>query len=332
MKISYDFSNIVGVRGAYANFNEPPVIDIGTQTISFWAYSEKKQPNVAVKMQIEDANGKEHLVVVKDEIDFDDWQKLSFDVVDIELPAKLERIYTAQAGSKGKDTVIYIDDLTFTQDCSGDISKIVIPKNTRPQDIYERAEEEKENGFSFVFYKDIIDDGTLYSKIANTKLTEIANKVDVFFSKSGNIINANNIINMSTNNSYKLEDTILITLDNKNSTLTKDQWLWFVEQTDNVREDNVFIVLRNSLESAFNDKQEKEVFIDILTKLKDDGKNVVILYFGDETGYTMYNGFKQFSVNTEAFEDVKNKVDNDEYIKFVVNGDEITYQVLSIYE
>lgn len=332
LKLSYIFSNITTVRGAYANFSEPIVVSCGTKTISFWAYSEERQPDVSIKMQIEDVNGQEKLVVVKDKIDFSGWQKLSFDVSCIALPAKLERIYTAQAAGEGNEGCIYIDDLTLTQDCAGDISKIIIPQNTKPQDVCERPEEEKENGFSFVLYKEIVDDNTLYSKILNKKLAEIANKVDVFFSENGNILNLNNMINMSTNDIYKLENSLIITLDNKNLKLTNEQWLWFVEQTNNINVDNVFIILRTSLENSFKDAQEKQVFIDILTKLQSNEQNVTILYFGDETGYNMYNGVKQFSVNVETCKDIKEKVDNDKYIKFVVNGDEVTYQVLSLYE
>jgi len=332
LELSYVFSNITNVRGAYINFNEPPVIDVGTQYINFWAYSERKQPNVSIKMQILDANGEEQLVIVKDTIDFDEWEKLSFDCSSIVLPAKLERIYTAQGYGEGDDACIYIDDLTFTQNCSGDISKITIPKNTKPQDISDRVESEDENGFSFVFYKSITDDGTLYSRIANSKLSDIANNVDIFFTESGSIEGANNVLNMLTNQSYKLENSLLITLDNQNAALTTKQWVWFVEEISNRSEDNIFIVLRDSLENAFKDNQERQVFTDIITKLKAEDKNVIVLYFGDETGYNMYNGFKEFSINVKSFDNVKNKVDNDKYIKFIVNDDEITYQVLSIYE
>jgi len=220
----------------------------------------------------------------------------------------------------------------FTQNCWGDISKITIPKNTKPQDAYEREELEKENGFSVAFYKKINNDGTLYSKITNTKLVDIANKVDIFLTESGSIANMNNVLNISSNDSYELENSLLITLDNQNSSLTTKQWQWFVEQIENIRQDNIFIVLKTSLQDAIKDEQEKQIFIDILTKLKEDGKNITILYFGDDTGYSMYNGFKQFSVNVQKHNGVKEKVENDKYIKFIVNDDEITYQVLSIYE
>lgn len=332
LKLSYDFSTVTSVRGAYINFNEPITIAEGTQSINFWAYSEKKQPKVTIKMQIVDANEKEKLVLVKEGIDFDEWTELRFDLSEIALPAKIERIYTAQASEEGEKNCIYIDNLTLTQKASGDISKIRIPKNTKPYDVNEREEAEKENGFSFAFYNKIEDDGTLYSKISNSKLVDIANKVDIFITESGTIENVNNVLNMSTNNSYKLENSLLITLDNQNKALTTEQWQWFIKQTEYVKEDNVFILLRNSFENAISDIQEKQIFTDILTKLKDSNKNVIILYFGDDTEYSMYNGFKQFSVNSKKYNEIEDKVNNDKYIKFVVNDDEITYQVLSIYE
>ena len=52
LKLAYDFSTITNVRGAYANFNEPIIIEEGTKSINFWAYSEEKQPQVTIKMQI----------------------------------------------------------------------------------------------------------------------------------------------------------------------------------------------------------------------------------------------------------------------------------------
>ena len=324
LKLAYDFSTITNVRGAYANFNEPIIIEEGTKSINFWAYSEEKQPQVTIKMQIVDATGEEKLVLVKEGIDFTEWTELRFDLAEIALPAKLERIYTAQASGDGEENCIYIDNLTLTQKASGDISKITIPKNTKPYDMNEREENETQNGFSFAFYNKITDDGTLYSKIANS--------VDIFVTANGSIESANNVLNISTNDRYKLENSLLLTMDNQNQALTKEQWQWFVEQTENVREDNVFILLRDSFENAISDTQEKQIFADILTNLKNEGKNVIILYFGDTTGYSMYNGFKQFSVSNKQYNDAVQRVNNDEYIKFVVNDDEITYQVLSIYE
>ena len=74
-------------------------------------------------------------------------------------------------------------------------------------------------------------------------------------------------------------------------------------------------------------------YVAVLQKdIQEAGINVTIIYFGEETGYTMYNGLKQFTINNKSTEELSSNVDNDKYIRLVINDDEVTYQVLSIYE
>ncbi|MBQ7667923.1 MAG: phosphodiester glycosidase family protein [Clostridia bacterium] len=331
LKLSYDFTETTGARGAYIRFYEEPELDEDTNYIDFYVYSKKNQPDVAVKLQILDADDVERLVVVSDSIKAD-WQEMKYDLSDIKLPGKLQRIYVAQAKDEGNDTYVYVDKLSFSKSISSGATKITIPANIKPEDICNREEEKKENGISFAVYKNISNNGTLYNKLIKNRLKTITENVDFMIVKSGSLGGVDNLKTLSNNSSFVVNGTKFIMLNNEKSSLSTSQWTWFIEEIEKTKENNIVLVLSKPIESALSDSQEQTMFMDILANLKDGGKNVTTLYFGIATGYKMYNGYKEFGVDITDYNNVKEKVENDKYIKFVVNGNDVTYQVLPIYE
>ena len=130
---------------------------------------------------------------------------------------------------------------------------------------------------------------------------------------------------------YEYKNSYIITLNNWNG-LSVGQWQWFVEYAAKAKQENFILVLRKPIENGFANAQEQLLFEQVIKDKEEDGINVTIIYFGEDTGYTMYNGIKQFTVNNKNTEELSEKVDNDKYVRIVVNNDEVTYQILSIYD
>jgi hypothetical protein len=327
-KLTYDFSNVDTARAAYINFDEDIEIDKSVEYISFYAKSPKKQSKVSLKLQIEDVNGKEHLVVVKDSINFTKWTKVEYELDDIKLPAKLQRIYVAQADGNGTAREIYIDNLTFYKYTDGDAAKIKVPENTKVIDMKEREEDIDKNGYSIALIGGKVKEETLYDVVKNSAFDRVKANNDCIIEKTETIPYS---INLDADMAYEYKNSYIITLNNWNG-LSVGQWQWFVEYAAKAKQENFILVLRKPIENGFANAQEQLLFEQVIKDKEEDGINVTIIYFGEDTGYTMYNGIKQFTVNNKNTEELSEKVDNDKYVRIVVNNDEVTYQILSIYD
>ena len=130
---------------------------------------------------------------------------------------------------------------------------------------------------------------------------------------------------------YEYKNSYIITLNNWNG-LSTAQWQWFAKYAGKAKQKNFILVLRNPIENSFSNEKEQLLFEQVLKDKETAGIKVTIIYFGEDTGYTMYNGVKHLTVNNKEKEDLYSNVDNDKYIRIVVNDDDVTYQVLSIYE
>mgnify|MGYP006337024251 CR=1 FL=1 len=57
-------------------------------------------------------------------------------------------------------------------------SQIVLPNNTKPIDLANREEDVKEDGFRFMFSGDIVGEGSLYDKMRENRLNNIADNLE----------------------------------------------------------------------------------------------------------------------------------------------------------
>lgn len=327
-RLSYDFSNTDIVRGAYINFNEEIIIDKTVEYISFYAFSERVQSKVSVKLQIEDANGNEKLVTVSDTVNFNKWTKLKYETDNIKLPAKLQRIYVAQADGNGTAREIYIDNLCFYQYTDGNTVNLDMPQNTKVIDLKEREEKIDKNGYSIALIGGKVKEKTLYDVVKNSAIDKIKENNNCIIEKTETIPYS---INLDADMAYEYKNSYIITLNNWNG-LSTAQWKWFSEYSGKAVQENFILVLRNPVENSFQNAKEQLLFEQVIKDKEEAGINVTIIYFGEKTGYTMYNGIKQFTICNKEVNDLEAKIDNDKYIKIVVNDDDVTYQVLSIYE
>lgn len=327
-KLSYDFSNIDTTRAAYINFDEDIIIDKTVEYISFYAKSPKKQSKVAIKMQIEDANGEEKLVTVSDTINFNKWTKLEYKTDKIKLPAKLQRIYVAQADGNGIAREIYIDNLRFYKYTDGDIESLDIPENTKVIDMNEKETKADKNGYTIALIGGKVEEKTLYDRVKNNAIDKVKENNDCVIEKTETIPYT---VNLDADMAYEYKNSYIITLNNWEG-LSTAQWQWFVKYAAQAKQKNFILVLRNPIENSFKNEKEQLLFEQVIKDKQNEGINVTIIYFGNETGYTMYNGVKQLTVHNKEVDNVNEKVKNDKYIRIVVNDNNVTYQVLSIYE
>lgn len=337
LQLSYDFTLTNETRGAYAVFDEPYELVKDATKLSFFAYSKKEQDDVLLKVQIEDNLGETKLVEVSKILE-KDWNRYELDLSDIVLPAKLERIYVAQVkGTKGIDSDVYIDELYITRKDSAEDSNIILPNNTKPIDLTNTEAEVKKNGFQFMFLGNAKDNGTLYDLIRLEKLNEKAKNVEFVILDDGELTkNEEQIVINGKYSFYEKDDVAVIKLANNGNGLLAthtDQWNWLVSKLNETKAKNLFIVMPDEVENSFSDIQEKKLFEQVLEEYEEkNDATITFLVLGEEATFSMYEGTKTIFAGTKTYDNIRSTVYNDNYVLFTVNGEEITYQILNVFD
>ena len=135
---------------------------------------------------------------------------------------------------------------------------------------------------------------------------------------------------------FKNNNTLFIQLDDtKNSLRVPDanQWLWLKEVLKKSNEKNIIISLSKPIfgEYGFTDKLEAELFHEILTEYSDLGKNIFVIQGSNRTDVVLKDGIRYIEVEDINLEDINN-VFNIKYIRFVVNGNKVTYEILPLFQ
>ncbi|OQB14788.1 MAG: hypothetical protein BWY15_00940 [Firmicutes bacterium ADurb.Bin193] len=135
---------------------------------------------------------------------------------------------------------------------------------------------------------------------------------------------------------YKKEN-LIIQLDNRQGGLEKSeegQWSRFLSQLDNVKANNIIITLSLPPNSeGFTDGAELILFKKVLEeKLVDKGKNVFVVYSGEDNSIKIENGIRYFSL--KGVKDVKSSkytsLAECSYLLITSNGDNVIYQIKNI--
>lgn len=337
LQLSYDFALTDVTRGAYAVFKEPVEISSDAIKLSFWAYSKKAQSSVLLKMQFEDANGETKLVEVSKGLKAN-WNQYELALNNLALPAKLERIYVAQvAGDNGVDSSIYIDDLYVYLKGEAGSSEIVLPNNTKPIDLTNCEEELKKDGFRFIFYGNAENNGTLYDVIKKNKLNGIAQNIEFAILGNGSLDNLEEQIVVNGKYSFYEKDKLaVIKLANDGNGLLAtytEQWNWLVTKLNETKAKNLIVVMPKVVDESFKDAQEKILFKQVLQEYEErNGATVTFLVLGEESTFSMYEGTKTIFAGMRKYDTVRGNVYNDKYVIFTVNGEKLTYQILSLFD
>lgn len=332
-RLDYDFTETEKTRGAYLVFDEPIEISEDSTKVTFWTYSKKKQPNVMVKVQVEDATGKEHLIQVAESIDSTKWTEHEIPLETLVLPAKLQRIYVAELeDKKGVDSYILIDSLYITRKSDAE-SSIALPDNTRPIDLAQREAEVKEDSFQFIFCGDVTSDGTLYDELKVVAMNKNAEKVPLTIIGKGELSSAQDTLTMNGKYGiYEEGDLAIIKIANSGSGILAtypEEWPWLIEKLEMLKAKHLLILMPETIEESFSDVQERLLFEEVLAKYeeKNDTK-ITFLSFEDQCGFSMIEGRKNIFAGNKKQSHVKAKVYFEKYVLFTLTEGELTYEFL----
>ena len=356
-KLTYDFTVTEGTRAAYMVLPETGLpLEAGVSRLGLYVHNDHENSNW-LRAEIIDAKGQQQLVDIVKNLDWTGWKYVETTLENIQMPARLTRLYLVQVNPVAEAGTVYFDDLTITNSTYPAIDPTKIPKDTVPVDEAYKAEAfTKATSDSFRFallgqarepandlekqlmwiYADKINKYIDVSVILGTGSHESVSKLI----KKKSVVAVNTVDLKSTKAvDYKYSFT-----DIKNSRFFKldvrskglrlsdsKQWQQFQKDLDSFKGSNAFILLENSLDK-FTDKLEMQLFKDTLTKYRQEtGKNVWVFFKGDKNESYMERGIRYISTaGYEVSGLAPGKTQQAVYVMVTVKGNNITYNFRAI--
>ena len=356
-KLTYDFTETEGTRAAYTVLPENGMsLEAGVSRLGLYVHNDHENSNW-LRAEIIDAKGQKQLVDIVKNLDWTGWKKVETSLENIQMPAKLTRLYLVQINPVAESGTVYFDDLSTTNSGYPAIDPTKIPKDTVPVDEAYKVEKfTKATADSFRFgllgqsrepanalekqlmwiYTNKINNYIDVSVILGTGSHEAVSK---FITKKP-VVAVNTVDLKSTKEiDYKYSFTDIknsrffkIDIRNKGLRLSDSaQWQQFQKDLDSFKGTNAFILLENSPDK-FSDKLEMKLFKETLTKYKQKtGKNVWVFFKGEKNESYMERGIRYISTAGYEVPGLEpGKTQPAVYVMVTVKGSNITYYFRSI--
>lgn len=341
LKLSYDFTQTEETRAAYVLLGSQGVtLQDKPNKIGMWVHGNKS--NHWLRGKLVDSQGAAYNIDFSRAVDWEDWKWVTAEIPsNVSYPVKLERIYLVETDPVNKDVgEILIDDLNslYTIPINNDLQ---LPKKTTINDPLMRKSEIKEGGYKFVAANGIGEDDTLLKQYTANETLGLLNKND-FGIIMGNLNNRFDakltVPNIKVNAGYGAishKNTLFMKLDDsKNGLRATDykQWIWLKDKLNNSTEKNLVVSLPKEVfgKGGFIDKLEAQLLDEVLLEQSKKGKNIFVITGGGETEVEIRSGIRYIKLKATNLSNTSD-IYNLKYISFVVNGDEITYEILPLF-
>lgn len=341
LKLNYDFTNSENTTAAYVLLGENGVkLENKPTKLGLWLYGNDS--NHWVRGKIIDSRGKTYYIDFAKNIDWKGWKWITANIPNsVTYPITLDRVYVVETSPFNKDEgYILIDGLKALY--STPYETMALPAETNIEDKLQKSEKISESGFSFVIARGIDELDILIKHLIGGRIAKKINenRLGIILGKMNNsILDRVKVPFAEASNGYSYfrnNNTLFIQLDDtENSLRTADvnQWLWFKETLKKSNEKNIIISLSKPIfgESGFTDKLEAELFHEILTQYRSLGKNIFVIQGSNRTKVILKDGIRYIEIEDINLEDIEN-VFNVKYVRFVVNGNKITYEILPLFQ
>ena len=349
-KLSFDFtSEHNDSKAAYMKFHDKGIpIHTNAIKIGMWVHAESYMEHW-LRGGIRDEENNFHRITFSPKIDWDGWQYVEAEIPEgIEGPICLTRLYVVQIDPEIKNKgAVYFDDISFVYP-ENKIENINLPEDVpRPDDFNVQSELGiSDTSFRFTVFGDTVYRRTLLEHLIMTRAINTFNHTGSLAAFVGDIdtatLNGLDTAFLRTSGYYMFDymGSTFLHMDNSNDGFRRtdlNQWVWFKNNLSDIAHKNVFIFLPKPLmgEKGATDSYESQLFKDILTEeLAKKGHNVFVFYNDDETNCVIYRGVRYVSVSgikEVNLENITSLVKEYQYIEMTVNGDEVSYQIKSIF-
>lgn len=344
LKLQYDFTQGEGTRAAYVkllqNGQEGLALQGVPKKLGLWIYGDSS--GGWLRGDIKDSTGKYHKVDFAKRVDWNGWKYVTGDIPsEVTYPISINRIYLAEIDSLKKYAgEIYFDGLVALYPAKFD--SVVLPLSTTLVDANNKAEKKQKGGFSFAVTTVPTDLDKIVGYKASDKIKEKVNAHNgsIFFGETSDefkkgLKTITNGLNIEVAKGYKpyVYNNILFIKANSSSNSLRasnpEQWLWLKHDLEKSAEKNIVLILKSPVDN-FTDRLEAELLHNTLCEAKQSGKNIWVVQGGNGSSTDLRDGIRYIQINTKPVVNPKDIYDL-RIAEFVVNGDNITYQIKPIF-
>ncbi len=344
-KIVYDFSKGDDTRAVYMELNPNGQngikFDNNPTRLGLWVKGDGQSS--WLRGHIVDKNGKAYSIDFEKNLNFTDWKYVEASIpTNVAYPLTLEKIYVVETNKNKKHSgEILVDGLTSIYPKAYDNTGL--PETTSIKDEKNIKSEKTENGFSFIITKAPNDLDKIAEYNATSTIQNRVNSHDVALfmgGVSGDFMKGlNTKLNMNTGINYVKkvhENVMFIDANNEHGGLRQtnpEQWKWLKGNLENSTEDHIVLVLPKPIfgSNGFKDQMEAELLHEVLVKAQETGKTIWVVHGGNSNKTELRDGIRYIEYDNRPVKDI-NGVNNINAIEFVVNGEDITYQINPIFK
>lgn len=264
IRLNYDLTGSIETTAAYVVFEKEYPLPAGTSEIGVWVHAIETAPHW-IRAQVQDGNGNNHTVDLKQGIDWTGWEFLSGNLsTDLKPPLTLQRLYVVEPEPffKTSGTLLF--------DGMEAIAPLALPNLTAEEaggqlrDRRNKTPESIESMFS------IYPDMSLH--------------------KSGNTL-------LKNNTSLQEGETLFLRINSENKGIRQtnyQQWPWLKSQLSSNTAKNLVLLINHPVwgPQGFTDELEADLFNNELSKIAEADKNVFVFYGNGNTGTEMRDGVR----------------------------------------
>lgn len=340
IKLNYDFSKGDMTRAAYINFMDNEFIKGRPSKLSLWVKGDNS--GSWLRGTIIDSNGKEHIIDFDKSIDWTGWEFKTANLPsNISYPIKLEKVYVAETNAT-KKTIgeISIDGLTGS--FPPNLGDLNIPTPSTFKDSLNVRKEVKNNGFSFAITTEPKNINELVQYDALSQIKQKMHKKDLSIFLNGlsgdfaNSLKSKALFDASGKyGTRRFKDAFFIHLDTRSRGIRSTdpkQWNHMFYSMNNVDAKNIFLLLDTPVwgSSGFTDTLEAEFLHEYLLENKEKGRNIFVIHGGSSNTSIVKDGIRYLGLDTRTIGKAEN-IYNLSSIDFVVNGEEVTYEINPVF-
>lgn len=339
IKLSYDFSKGQDTRAAYMTFNQPMELKDDLTSIGLWVKGDGQ--NSSLRGLITDKAGKKHYLTFLSKIESKEWQYVEAEIASNIEAQSLDQIYVVETRGDAKHKgAVLIDGLTLGYAPTYD--DIKLPPASQARDEKNRPAQLEEGGYSFIITKaqDSLD------KITGAKSLDVikaqANKHNVGIFMDGMtdgfsqgltndlVINSGSPFYLGKN--YK--NTLFLNINTRAGGVraqNADQWTYIKNNLAKSEAQHIVAVMPTRVfgQAGFKDQMEAKVLHEIFLEEANKGKTVWIVQESNRSNVEIREGIRYMEFDSRNVNN--NTIKNLKAIEFVVNGEDISYQINSVF-
>jgi len=339
-KLKYDFTQTDATRAAYIVFGEDGMkLADKPEKIGMWIYGNES--NSWLRGELTDSSGKSHKLDFTSNVDWKGWKWVTADIPsNVAYPVTLNRVYITEINPLNKMSgELLIDGLKAMY--PQEFDEIVLPTATKVKDEKQISVDKSEDSYSFMISFGIESLDNLYKhRISNTLKNHLSNNsLGFYIGETADMMMSNIDINtMEVANGYyplNHDDVLFLKVDDSNGGIRSskaEQWLWLKDDLAKSTQDNIILLLPKPIfgNNGFADKLEAQLFHDTLSEYAQKGKNIWVIYGGNNNEVELRDGIRYIEVGSPNLNTTTNALDL-KYIEFIVINGEITYDFKPIF-